>query len=101
MSIQLKVNSFGGGEAGNLDVSESNFGVDFNESLIHQVVVAYQAGGRMGTRAQKIARMFEAEAQNPGDKRGQDARELVLFAAQFFVAAVRPSQLQHKTLSRR
>ena len=29
------------------------FGADYNEALIHQVVVAYQAGARQGTRAQK------------------------------------------------
>lgn len=34
-------------------VSESNFGREFNEALIHQVVTAYLAGGRSGTRGTK------------------------------------------------
>ena len=32
-----------------LKVSENTFGAKFNEALIHQVVVAYQAGARAGT----------------------------------------------------
>lgn len=36
-----------------LTVSETTFGRDFNEALVHQVVVAYAAGARQGTRAQK------------------------------------------------
>jgi len=34
-------------------VSDANFGRDFNEALIHQVVTAYLAGGRKGTRRTK------------------------------------------------
>ena len=36
-----------------VEVSDVNFGADFNESLVHQAVVAYLAGARSGTRAQK------------------------------------------------
>ncbi|MCK8316067.1 50S ribosomal protein L4, partial [Erwinia amylovora] len=35
-----------------LTVSETTFGRDFNESLVHQVVVDYSAGARQGTSAQ-------------------------------------------------
>ena len=38
---------------GALQVSETTFGREFNEALIHQVVVAYANGARQGTRAQK------------------------------------------------
>jgi len=38
---------------GALEVSEATFGRDFNEALVHQVVVAYGAGARQGTKAQK------------------------------------------------
>jgi large subunit ribosomal protein L4 len=34
-------------------VSEATFGREFNEALVHQVVTAYMAGGRQGTKAQK------------------------------------------------
>ncbi len=36
-----------------LTVSETTFGREFNEALVHQVVVAYAAGARQGTRALK------------------------------------------------
>lgn len=36
-----------------VDVSEAIFGAAFNQALVHQVVTAYMAGGRAGTRAQK------------------------------------------------
>lgn len=42
-----------GNEGGNVAVSDEVFGVDFNESLVHQVVVAYMAGARSGTKKQK------------------------------------------------
>ncbi|MBK7301504.1 MAG: 50S ribosomal protein L4 [Moraxellaceae bacterium] len=36
-----------------VELSEVAFGKEFNEALVHQVVSAYLAGGRQGTRAQK------------------------------------------------
>ena len=32
----------------NIDISDSAFGRDFNESLVHQAVVSYMAGSRQG-----------------------------------------------------
>ena len=37
--------------SGSVDVAEAAFGAEFNEALIHQVVTAYLAGGRAGTKA--------------------------------------------------
>jgi large subunit ribosomal protein L4 len=39
--------------SGTVDVADSAFGADFNEPLVHQVVTAFLAGGRAGTKAQK------------------------------------------------
>jgi len=50
--MELSVLS-GGKESATVNVSEQSFGRDFNEGLIHQVVTAYLAGGRQGTKAQK------------------------------------------------
>lgn len=36
-----------------IQVSDAVFGADFKQSLVHQVVTAYMAGGRAGTKAQK------------------------------------------------
>jgi large subunit ribosomal protein L4 len=41
------------GTAGTVEVSEVTFGREFNQDLVHQAVVAYQAGARQGTRSQK------------------------------------------------
>lgn len=52
------------GGSGALDVSERNFGAAFNESLVHQVLTAYRAAGRSGTKAQKT----RAEVRGGGSK---------------------------------
>src|SRR6056297_2233944 len=49
MSMELKLADAGG----SVEVSEDTFGASFNESLVHQVVTAYLAGARAGTKAQK------------------------------------------------
>jgi large subunit ribosomal protein L4 len=41
------------GANGSIEVSDQAFGKEFNETLVHQVVTAYMAGGRQGTKAQK------------------------------------------------
>src|SRR3990167_1242087 len=52
--MELKIATFGQDkDQGTVNVSAAAFGREFNEALVHQVIVAYQAGGRAGTRAQK------------------------------------------------
>lgn len=70
MSIQLNINKSGGGQAGKLDLSEVAFGKEFNEPLIHQVVTAYQAGGRAGTRAQKNRAAVRGGGSKPWRQKG-------------------------------
>lgn len=41
------------GSSNTVEVSDATFGREFNEALVHQVVTAYMAGGRQGTKAQK------------------------------------------------
>lgn len=52
------------GGKGSVDVSDNNFGADFNEALIHQVVTAHRAAGRAGTKRHK----------NRSDARGGGAK---------------------------
>ena len=59
MSMQLTVS---GGK--DIKVSEDTFGREFSEALVHQVVTAYLAGARAGTKAQK----------NRSDARGGGAK---------------------------
>lgn len=51
MEINLSVT--GKKKGASVEISDVAFGREFNEALVHQVVVAYMAGARAGTRAQK------------------------------------------------
>jgi large subunit ribosomal protein L4 len=53
-----------------LTVSETTFGRAFNEALVHQVVVAYQAAGRQGTRAQKTRAEVTGSGKKPWRQKG-------------------------------
>jgi len=53
-----------------LTVSEATFGREFNESLVHQVVVAYGAGARQGTRAQKTRSEVSGGGAKPWRQKG-------------------------------
>lgn len=69
MSVQLTINKSGGGESGSLDLSDA-FSAEYNEALIHQVVVAYQAGGRAGTSAQKNRAAVAGGGAKPWRQKG-------------------------------
>ncbi len=58
------------GSAGSVEVSDAAFGVVFNESLIHQVVTAYLAGARAGTRAQKNRAAVRGGGAKPYRQKG-------------------------------
>jgi len=51
--MDLSIVDSKGASSGSVEVSDAVFGADYNEALIHQVVTAYQAGARSGTRAHK------------------------------------------------
>lgn len=53
-----------------LTVSETTFGREFNEALIHQVVVAYAAGARQGSRAQKTRAEVSGSGKKPWHQKG-------------------------------
>lgn len=55
---------------GVLTVSETTFGRVFNEALVHQVVVAYAAGARQGTRAQKTRAEVTGSSKKPWRQKG-------------------------------
>lgn len=63
--MQLNVN---GAQA--IEVSERTFGGEFNETLVHQAVVAYMAGGRQGTRAQKTRSEVSGGGKKPWRQKG-------------------------------
>jgi len=56
--------------AGTVEVADATFGNDFNEALVHQVVTAYLAGGRQGTRAQKNRSDVRGGGKKPWRQKG-------------------------------
>lgn len=55
---------------GTVDVSEVAFGKEFNESLVHQVVTAYMAGARQGSKAQKSRSDVRGGGKKPWRQKG-------------------------------
>ncbi|CUS48542.1 MAG: LSU ribosomal protein L4 RplD [Idiomarinaceae bacterium HL-53] len=55
---------------GALEVSEATFGREFNEALVHQVVVAYASGARQGSRAQKTRSEVSGGGKKPWRQKG-------------------------------
>ncbi|MDO6513949.1 MULTISPECIES: 50S ribosomal protein L4 [unclassified Neptuniibacter] len=58
------------GANGSVEVSELAFGKEFNETLVHQVVTAYMAGGRQGTKAQKNRSAVSGGGAKPWRQKG-------------------------------
>jgi large subunit ribosomal protein L4 len=58
-----------GAKAG-VDVSDTAFGREFNEALVHQVVVSYMAGSRQGTKAQKSRSEVRGGGRKPFRQKG-------------------------------
>ena len=54
----------------NIQVSDAVFGADYKESLVHQVVVAYMAGARAGTKAQKNRSAVSGGGAKPFRQKG-------------------------------
>ncbi len=53
-----------------VELSDTAFGREFNEALVHQVVTAYLAGGRQGTRAQKTRAEVSGGGKKPWSQKG-------------------------------
>ncbi len=57
-------------DKGSVELNDTAFGADYNESLVHQVVVAYMAGGRSGTKAQKTRAQVNGGGAKPWAQKG-------------------------------
>jgi len=58
------------GKKAKIEVSDEVFNRDYSESLIHQVVTAYLAGGRSGTKAQKNRSAVSGGGKKPFKQKG-------------------------------
>ena len=68
--MELKVINEKGEAQKSVDASETLFGREYNEALVHQVVVAYNANGRQGTRAQKTRSQVRHSTKKPWRQKG-------------------------------
>jgi len=68
--MELKVINEKGEAQKPVDASETLFGRDYNEALVHQVVVAYNANGRQGTRQQKTRSEVRHSTKKPWRQKG-------------------------------
>ena len=64
----MKVKVQGG--SGTLELADATFGAPFNEPLVHQVVAAYLAGARAGTKAQKTRSEVSGSGKKPWKQKG-------------------------------
>jgi len=68
--MELKLINETGKSAATLPASDAAFGREFNEALVHQLVVAYQANARLGTRAQKARGDVNRSHRKPWRQKG-------------------------------
>ena len=57
-------------DAGSVELADRTFAVDYNEPLVHQVVTAYMAGGRRGTKARKSRAEVRGGGAKPWRQKG-------------------------------
>lgn len=69
--MELNIAKPGNGvAAGTVQVSDHTFARDYNEDLVHQVVTAYLAAGRQGTRGQKTRSEVQGGGKKPWRQKG-------------------------------
>ena len=68
--MQLELLNDQGQAASIVDAPETVFGREYNEDLVHQIVVAYQANARQGTRAQKDREQVKHSTKKPFKQKG-------------------------------
>jgi large subunit ribosomal protein L4 len=68
--VELSIVKPGNADAGKVSVSDVAFAREYNEDLVHQVVTAYLAGGRQGTRAQKNRAAVRGGGRKPFRQKG-------------------------------
>jgi large subunit ribosomal protein L4 len=68
--VELSIVKPGNAAAGKVSVSDVTFAREYNEELVHQVVTAYMAGARQGTRAQKNRAAVRGGGKKPWRQKG-------------------------------
>ncbi len=87
--MQTKVLNIKGEEVGKVTLKDSVFGVPYNEALIHQVIVAYLANGRQGTKSTLTRSEVRGGGRKPWRQKGTgNARQGSIRAPQWIKGGV-------------
>lgn len=68
--MELKLFAEAGATPATISAADNIFGREFNEALVHQIVVAYQANARSGNRAQKDRAEVKHSTRKPWRQKG-------------------------------
>jgi large subunit ribosomal protein L4 len=87
--------------SGSVDVADSAFGAEFNEALVHQVVNAFLAGGRAGTKAQKNRAAVSGGGAKPWRQKGTGRARAGTIRSPIFVGGGRAFAAQPRDHSQK
>lgn len=104
--MELKVVNDQGQQTATLAAADTVFGREYNEALVHQIVVAYQANARLGTRAQLTREASTTLHANPGARKAQAVHVPVCLPLRYGAEAAElspthPMKTSHRKLTRR
>ena len=68
--MKLKIEKSGKKQSGTMNVADSVFAAEFNEPLVHQVLVSYMSGSRSGTKSQKSRSEVRGGGRKPWRQKG-------------------------------
>jgi len=68
--MQIELTGLEDSKTGSLEVNDAVFAADYNANLVHQVIVAYQAAGRQGTKRQKNRSAVSGGGAKPFRQKG-------------------------------
>jgi len=86
---------------GSLDLSDANFAADYNQALVHQVVTAFRAKGRQGTKAQKNRSAVRGGGAKPWAQKGTGRARAGTIRSPIFVGGGRAFAAQPRDYSQK
>jgi large subunit ribosomal protein L4 len=99
--MELSLHGTQGTHTNVVEAADAVFAQEFNEPLVHQIVVAYLAAGRAGTRAQKTRAEVSGGGRKPWRQKGTGRARPVLRAVRCGGAADEPLPLVPKTIAKK
>lgn len=104
--MELKVVNDQGQQTATLAAADTVFGREYNEALVHQIVVAYQANARLGTRAQLTREAVHHSTRKPWRQKGTGRARAGMSSSPVWrgggeLSPTHPMKTLHRKLTRR